>query len=336
MLMKPNIPDEKVIACLAEAFGLCITQLDFLPLGGDLCTAVYRAATQDGSTYFCKLRCSDFDDISVELPKYWSDQGIAQIIPPRVTRTGGLWAAMDAYHVIVYPFIEGASGFELELSEGHWAQFGASLKRIHTTRLPQPLRQKMREDRYTPEWRDICRDVIRRLDQGSFEDPIMAAMAGFLLPRRETVLDMLERAERLALALASRPIEKIPCHTDIHPGNLFLHPSGSLYIIDWDDLVLAPKERDLMFVGGGQGYVNTTAQEEETRFYHYYGEPDIDPVAMAYYRFERNILDISVEATRVFTTTLGEQERAHCLEIITWGFLPESSVEMAFKTGWPL
>ena len=53
---------------------------------------------------------------------------------------------------------------------------------------------------------------------------------------------------------------------------------------------------------------------------------------MAYYRYERNIVDITVEGTRVLTETLGEQERARSLEIITWAFLPDSTVEMAYKS----
>ena len=87
-----------------------------------------------------------------------------------------------------------------------------------------------------------------------------------------------------------------------------------------------------MFIGGGQGFVGITAQEEETNFYRNYGPAQIDPLAMAYYRYERNIVDISVECGRIFSNTLGDQERAHSLEIITWGFLPDSTIERAAQS----
>ena len=52
MLEKPNIQDEKIIACLQVEYGLQIIQLAFLPLGGNLCTAVYRAVAEDGRCIF--------------------------------------------------------------------------------------------------------------------------------------------------------------------------------------------------------------------------------------------------------------------------------------------
>jgi spectinomycin phosphotransferase len=87
-----------------------------------------------------------------------------------------------------------------------------------------------------------------------------------------------------------------------------------------------------MFIGGGQGYVGTTDQDEETRFYHSYGQGTVDPLAMAYYRFERNIVDFSVECERIFSGQVSNADRANSLLIITWLFLPGGSVEMAYKS----
>ena len=332
MIIKPEIADETVIACLEQEYGLRIAQLTFLPLGGDLCTAVYRAVDDHRIPYFCKLRCADFDEISVELPRFLNEQGIPQILSPVSTEGGHLWAELEPYKLILYPFVDGTSGFDVELSDRHWESFGVALKLIHSTILPAALSRKIPKESYSSEWRDRCRDIIKRLDGGMIADPITRDLAAYLLARRETVLDLLERAERLAQILSSHSPEFVLCHSDIHPGNLFIEKNGDLYIVDWDYPVLAPKERDLMFIGGGQGYQGVTAQEEELYFYRNYGPAPIDPVAMAYYRYERNIVDITVEGTRVLTETLGEQERARSLEIITWAFLPDSTVEMAYKS----
>jgi spectinomycin phosphotransferase len=333
MLEKPDIQDENIVACLQAEYGLRITQIAFLPLGGNLCTAVYRAVAEDGTPYFCKLRCSEFEEISVELPRYLSEQSIDQIIPPLPTKTSRLWAQLDAFHVILYPFVEGTSGFEGILTEHQWADFGAALHRIHTLSLPPALSRKMGRETYSPESREICREVLQRLESDSFDDPIMAGLAAFLLPKRETVLDFIRQAERLSRVLASRSMEMVLCHSDIHPGNLFIDKHGTLYIVDWDSPLLAPKERDLMFIGGGQGYVGVNDQEEEAHFYRYYDLSGVDPLAMAYYRYERNLYDLSVECPRIFSETLNAQDRARSLEIVTWLFLPGSSIDMAHKSG---
>ena len=331
MLIKPEIEDESILTCIRQEYGLRIHQLAFLPLGGDLCSAVYRAVAEDETPFFCKLRCGDFEEISVELPKFLSEQGIPEIFPPLVTTAGRLWAELGAYNLILYPFIEGTSGFDVKLTEGQWAAFGTALKRVHSTSVPPALSQKIQRESYSTEWRDQCRGVIKRIDEKTFDDPITASFAAYLRPKRETFIDLLERAERLAQTLTSRSVEYVLCHSDIHPGNLFIEPTGTLFIVDWDYPVLAPKERDLMFIGGGQGYLGTTDQEEEMHFYRHYGETKIDLDAMAYYRCERNIIDLCVESGRIFTSTLGDQDRAQSLEIVTWLFLPGGSIDMAYK-----
>jgi spectinomycin phosphotransferase len=333
MLEKPDIQDEKIIACLEVEYGLQIIQIAFLPLGGNLCTAVYRAVAPQGTSYFCKLRCSNFDEVSVELPGFLSAQGITQIIPPLPSRTGQLRVKLEAFNVILYPFVEGTSGFQQKLTERQWGEFGAALQQIHALSLPAELRQKLQKENYSSESRDICREVLQRLENETFDDPVTAGLAAFLLPKRETVLDFIGHAERFARTLASRSPEMVLCHSDLHPGNLFIDQRGALFIVDWDGPVLAPKERDLMFIGGGQGYVGVNDQEEETHFYHYYDLSAIDPIAMAYYRYERNLYDLSVECPRIFSRTLPARDRAHSLEIVTWLFLPGSSIDMAHKSG---
>jgi spectinomycin phosphotransferase len=314
MLEKPDIPDERIIACLQAEYGLRMIQVAFLPLGGDLSTAVYRAVADDGTPYFCKLKRGIFDQVSVKLPKFLSDQDIAQIIPPLVTGTGGLWAELDDFRLILYPFVEGTSGYEVELSERQWTDFGTALKRVHTTSLPPALREKIRKERYSPEWRELCRDIMKRLEDERFDDPIMVDMAAFLQSKREMILHAIGRAEQLAHTMASRPMELVVCHTDMHPGNLFIDKGGTLFIIDWDYPMLAPKERDLMFIGGGQGFKPYIAEQEETLFYRGYGQSQLDPVALTYYRYERGITDLVVESERVLSSTLGTQDRAQSLQ----------------------
>src|SRR5215210_2842740 len=214
MLDKPDIPDEKIIACLQAEYGLRIIQITFLPLGGDLSTAVYRSVADDNIPYFCKLKFGSFDEISVELPAFLSEQGIVQIIPARLTNTGRLWAKMDEFRLILYSFIEGTSGFEIELSEPQWAEFSLALKRTHTTLVPSALSEKIGKESYSPEWRDKCRKVIKHLDHETFDDPVTVGLAEFLRPKRETILDLIERAERFAHTLSSRATELVVCHSD--------------------------------------------------------------------------------------------------------------------------
>ncbi|WFF08193.1 phosphotransferase [Micromonospora sp. WMMD1076] len=50
--------------------------------------------------------------------------------------------------------------------------------------------------------------------------------------------------------LASRvtPGQRVICQADIHRGNLIVDGDGPLHVVDWDAPILAPRERDLVFV----------------------------------------------------------------------------------------
>ncbi len=50
MLAKAALPDARLIACLQSAYAPPIAFLDFVPLGADRNTAVYRAVADDGAT----------------------------------------------------------------------------------------------------------------------------------------------------------------------------------------------------------------------------------------------------------------------------------------------
>jgi len=332
MLEKPYLQDEEIHACLRGEFGLPVVQCAFLPLGADLNTAVYRVVTDDAKPYFLKLRSGVFDQTSVALPKFLSDQGIAQIISPLTTQTGQLWANLDAFKVMLYPFIAGRNGYEIDLSDRHWGDFGSALKRVHTAKVPPALIKRIRQETYCQQGREIVRAFLERVEVDVFDDPVAGKLAAFLRAKRDEILDLVGRAAGLARALQAQSLEYVLCHSDVHAGNILIDANDAFYIVDWDDPILAPKERDLMFVGGGQGFSGHTAQEEETLFYRGYGQTQIDPAALAYYRYERIVQDIVVYCEQLLLTDEGGEDREQSLRYLASNFLPNGTIEIAYNS----
>jgi spectinomycin phosphotransferase len=274
MLEKPDLKDERIITCLQDEYGLSVVQIAFLPLGADQNTAVYRVVADDEMPYFVKLRRGDFDEAAVAVPKFLSDLGIKQIIPSLTTQAGQLWASLDPFNVILYPFVEGHNGFE----------------------------------------------------------PVAVELAAFLKTKRNETLELVKRSERFALALQAQPLEFILCHADIHAWNLLIDVNNALYMVDWDTLIFAPKERDLMFVGSGLGGNGHTLQEEEILFYQGYGQTQVNPIAMAYYRYERIIEDIAVYCEQILLSDEGGEDREQSLEYLKSNFLPNGTIEIAYQS----
>lgn len=119
------------------------------------------------------------------------------------------------------------------------------------------------------------------------------------------------------------------CHADIHTANVLIDAEGQLFIVDWDETILAPKERDLMFVVGG-GVVGATAEE---RFFRGYGTTAIDPVTLAYYRYEWVVQEIGDFGARVFLTPeLGEETQRDAVRGFRDLFRPGDVVQAAYDS----
>lgn len=291
-------------------------------------TAVYRI--EDGDTaYFLKLRKGFFDEISVALPKYLSDQGIRQIIPPLAGRAGQLWGRLESYKTILYPFIEGNNAYEAHLLDRHWDDLGKALKAIHTAEMPPALTNHIRRETYAPHGRSTVKKFLEGIEYGVIDDPVAKKVAAFLMSKRTEVLDLVRRAETLAQALQAQLVDQVVCHSDIHAGNILIGSNGVLYIVDWDEPILAPKERDLMFIGGGLLASGLTPEEEETSFYRSYGQVQINPTAMAYYRYERIIQDIAAYCEQLLLTDEGGEDREQSLRYLMSNFLPGGTIEIA-------
>lgn len=332
MLEPPNLPDEHISAWVQEAYGLAVARIAFLPLGADMQTAVYRAVAADGTPYFVKLRRGAFDQIAVTFPKWLGDQGVRQIIAPLTTAAGELWSRLGEFAVIVYPFVAGRDGYAASLSDRHWRELGAALKRMHAAAVPAALLRDIPRETYTPRWRDGVRQYLARVECEVFDEPIAAQLAAFLRARRGQVRDLVDRAERLARLVQVQPQELVACHADLHAGNVLIDDGGALYIVDWDTLTLAPKERDLMFAGGGLYGGGRAPREEERLFYEGYGRAPIDPSALAYYRYERIVQDIAAFCEQLLSTSEGGDDRPQALRYLTSNFQPGGVLEIAYRS----
>ena len=332
MLEKPELKDEKVVDCLRNEFGLSVEKLSFLPLGADLNTAVYQVLTTDKEAYFVKLRKGIFNEASVAVPNFLSESGIKQVIPSFTTQAGQLWANLNPFKVILYPFIEGHHGFEKKLSKKQWGEFGEALKGFHNATIPSGITNSLQKDNFSPHWRDTVKVFLDHIGKETFHEPVALALADFIKSKQIAILELIKRTEHFAQILLEQPLEFILCHGDIHGWNLLIDKNGALYMVDWDTLIIAPKERDLMFIGGGLGDSGYTPQEEEAMFYQGYGQANINQVAISYYRCERVIEDIAVYCEHIFLSDEGGEDRKESLENVKANFLPNGTIDVAYQS----
>lgn len=331
MLEKPNIADETILNHFRDAYNIRAARVEFLPLGADANTAVYRVTTEGGEPYFLKLRGGIFEPMSVQVPRFLRDQGIRQIIEPIRAVDGTPWSRLDRFTCVLYPYIEGRNAWAVELTDAQWVDFGAALRKIQSAPLPGEIKQRVPVETYTAKYREQVTAYLAIVEQRTFTDPVANRMAEFMRQHRGEMEFVIRRAEALASALITQPLPAVLCHADLHAGNLLVTASGDFYIIDWDNPILAPKERDLMFIGAGIGDNWNTAREEAL-FYQGYGAVDTNRAALAYYRYERIVQDFAAYCDEILLTEGSSADREQGLRYFTSNFDPGSTIEIARRS----
>jgi len=332
LLEPPDLPQESILAALSTEFGITAAALELIPGGEDSSAWVYRAEGAGGASHLLKLRRGELNPAGLAIPRYLQVQGLAHIVAPRQTLGGGLWATVGGFALMVYPFVTGRSAHEAGLSEAQWIEYGAAVWRVHGTALPSDLQVLMRRESYTPPRARLLRDLNAHIGTRSFDDVLQEQVATVWRERRAQILGLVERAEELGKRLGSAPLPELLCHADIHTANLLVDAAGELWIVDWDEAMLAPKERDLMFVVGGIGSEWVNPRQTEW-FFRGYGQVAVDPLALAYYRYDWAVQDIASYAEQVLLCPeLGVERRRSALHYFEAQFAPGGMVEIAEST----
>ncbi len=294
-----DLSDDTLCASLRTHYRLAVVELTFLPLGHDSSAWVYRVRTIGDVLYFLKVRRCVSNIPGLLVPHYLHDHGIAQVVAPLPTVAQTLWAEAAGYGLILYPFITGTTGMAQGMMPRQWTDYGAILRQIHAATITPELARVMRRETFVPMGAAMIRELEAHIDSRAFDDPARRALGAFWRERRDEIATLAQRAEELGRRFGRSAPAFVLCHADIHTNNVMLDTGGRVWIVDWDETVLAPKERDLMFVVGGiiAGLVRPREQE---LFFQGYGAATINPLGLVYYRYAWAVSDIGEYGAAVF------------------------------------
>ena len=332
MLMKPSFTDELIMDCLDKNYNIKVEEIRLLKLGADMNASIYKVETREQQHFFVKL-IRNYNEIGIQVIELLQHAGIKQIIPPIRTVQQQLTHQVDNLTVIVYPFIEGQNGFTRALTDQQWMALGQTLRKIHEIKVPSLLQQQLRQETYSSKWREIVRSLYSHIETESYADEIAFKLAAFIKKNRLIIQRLVDGGEKLAEIIKTESPEFVLCHADIHGGNVLMESDHAIYIVDWDDPKMAPKERDLMFIGGGVANVWNNPHEEKF-FYQGYGETAINKKILAYYRHERIVEDMAIYGKSLLLSAAGGEDRAELYQHFIDMFEPNGVVEIALRTLW--
>lgn len=284
----PGIAEEVLRACVQDQYDTGPLTLEFLPLGHDDAAGVYRGMNERGDAFLLKVTSRPLYTPRYLVPRYLCDQGIPSVVAPMYTRGGMLWTTLSDWTVVVYPWLRGSSSLT-GMTDEQWRQAGSICRQIHQAKLPAVGFETLHRETFDPtasiQW---VRAFQARLADAQCSDAIRCIPGSCWMAHRSTICTVLTSLEQLAGVLRARTLPSVLCHGDLHARNLIREQqAGRVSVIDWDEVLLAPRERDFIFV----------RPPHAAAFFQGYGPGEIDWVALTYFLWERVVQDL-IECTR--------------------------------------
>jgi spectinomycin phosphotransferase len=227
--------------------------------------------------------------------------GVDGVVAPLSANDGRLWSDRGGRRLVVLPWVDAPVALDAVLEERHWVALGRLLAVVHalpvagSTDLPssdQPHRRLRRDVAAFHRALDEALDLASTTDTGDDLTLLLLDEAPMI---RMVVDALLSGADHLhATGIWSRHgTPNVVCHADPHLGNVLVGDEGGVWLLDWDDVVLGPREQDLLFVldGGVLAVAPVTAAQTEA-FFTGYGPVELDRHALAYHRSLRALEDL--------------------------------------------
>ncbi len=234
--------------------------------------------------------------------------------------------------MIVYPFLDGDTSWT-GMTDGQWKEVGTIFKQIHQVRLSPFGFEALRKEAFDPteyaRWvRAFETQHLQTLSGGSASE---RALRSSWIAHQSTIHMSVSSLEKLAGVLQRRTLPYIICHADLHPANLLRDHVGHVFVIDWDEVMLAPKERDFLFVKEAPADDGSTKLSTPA-FFQGYGQTEIDWMALTYYRYERVVQDLIACAQQVFfRDDLGEETRADAVQLFHEVLAEGGEIDAAYR-----
>jgi spectinomycin phosphotransferase len=287
-----------------------VTQARYLEAGLDSHAWAFEVGTATGERFFVKVRDVPAGPSAVLVPLHLRRCGIAAVVAPVETAAGAPWLDADGHQVLVYPFVAGTDAWPTGFTDAQWLEYAEFLAALHGTAVPPFLAVQVEEETFDPPSLPRLEETAARVAEPiANPSPAQRELTALWHRHERRIAELAARTAGLRDLVRARRPPNVLCHTDIHTGNVLVDATDRLSIVDWDAPLLAPRERDLMFVLGGPWSDQPVTAHQERLFWRGYGAHDVDRTVLAYYLCERVVDDVEQFARRILADDVDERTR---------------------------
>jgi len=217
--------------------------------------------------------------------------GLDRINFPIPTVTNELSAIHDGSLIVLFNYIDAPQSYDYDNAE-----LGKLLAEIH--KLSQKVKAETQNETFMFKHADIFEERLASLAQLESIDVAEQSASKLLQRSYDDLITLYKIFQNLALTCQKKSWQMVLTHGDA-PGNILVKSPDDFYIVDWDDILLAPAERDLWFLIDKDDFLEG----------YKLGRKDfvVNEVAAQYYLLSRYFNDLVEYWAEIF----GESGEAH-------------------------
>ncbi len=246
MLIESKIDESLLKRVIQEKFGISVISMTFIPKWETARACIVGSSKH--TNFFVKI----YSDNSIPDSAFrfahdlYAKAGVTNITHPVATSSGQMRIQLGDFHIAIFDLISGTTAEQHKLTKRQLERLGELLARIHQSKAV--IGEYSVRERFEIPFRDRLVAIFNETSKTSGNAANYKAQLKFFLePHRKEFMEELETLGELQRKVGRKNLEFVNCHGEPSPGNVMSSNSGGVYLLDWDDPIFAPKEKDLIF-----------------------------------------------------------------------------------------
>ena len=234
---------------IREKFGIRVVSFTLVPKWE--AARGYIVESSNHKSFFLKIYWDDKipDSAFRFADDLFARAGIVNIAHPIPTSHGQMRIHIRDFQIALFDWISGRTAEEHKLANTELERLGELLAKIHQSKTI--IGDYSVIENFAIPFKNRFLAIFDSMSKITGKSTkYRTRLRLFLETHRQKFMRELETLEKLQRKVKARKLEFVNCHGEPSPGNILSSDNGEIHLLDWDDPIFAPKEKDLLFFKG--------------------------------------------------------------------------------------
>src|SRR2546422_2800124 len=246
MLTESSVDKSLLKDVIQEKFGIRIVKFTLVPKWEAARGYIIESSNQ--KNFFLKIYWDDKipDSAFRFADALFARAGIVNIAHPIPNSHGQMRIQIRDFQIALFDWISGETAQEHKLTDTQLGRLGELLAKIHQSKTI--IGEYSVRENFAILFKDRLVAILSDMSEMTGDSSkYKTKLELFLGPHRQEFKQELETQEKLQRKVKTMRLDFVNCHGEPSPGNILSSNDGEIHLLDWDEPIFAPKEKDLLF-----------------------------------------------------------------------------------------